>query len=293
MQQQTRVKTPEWWFGFLAWIAVYRWTTWFIAFLTLVPASLLAFVSAQYLDIAALLVASPALWWLLGAVALLGLGSGVWSGITIHRSFASRRNAPLGYRIEKVEHFYRFDPSNPQKQVRRRTDYITAKRDEVNLVLGRFRPSMSNAPTPRSISKDVNVALIQQSSHPSDWHYYVVHWRTSLDRGQTKVVTVELEVNDVDGTASPRYSTTIRDFTNELFFQIEIPRELVKDGAFHCYATRIDNGLERGEIPLSYSYDESLGKLTAEEKHPRRNWTYVIKWEWAAYPPVAPSLIEH
>src|SRR5690606_31216602 len=113
------------------------------------------YLTALSVDLPALLGAYPGLYWTLGSFLICGIGIGTWIGITIHRNFASSRDAPLGYRIDKVEHLYNFDPTNPQLQTRRRTESITAKRDEVNLIVGRYRPSMHNPPVLKSVHNDV------------------------------------------------------------------------------------------------------------------------------------------
>lgn len=290
MGDSKKLKQPEWLHGVGVWLTVYRNTTIFTAVLTLFSSAVLVWIAAQYIDIAATLKAHPALWLAAAAVLILGLGIGIWVGITIHRSFANKRNAPLGYRIEKVEHEYWFDETDPRQQRRQRRDHITAKRDAVNLIIGRFSPSMTSVPVPTAIGSDLSVVPIGMSRYPRDWHYFVAHWTPALRRGDSKVVTVELPVFDVDWTAESQYRTRISDYVGELSIRMNIPSRLVKDGQFNCYATRSDDGDHQGREDLPHQYDASTGVLTLHEKHPRRGWLYVVKWEWTNYQPPSPAL---
>jgi len=218
-----------------------------------------------------------------GLFALASFVAGIALGAIAHQRISSRRNAPLGYRIARVTHEYTVGASDPSQHTRTRRDLIIPLRDDVRIIEGRYRPSMSTRPKLKLESSRGHLAILHEMRHPSDWIRYVVAFDSPLQRGKSAEVCTRLEIDDADRSASPYYRTLIRDSTKRLVFDFVIPSAHIEPGSVEGLEELVKDGNTVRGRPIKVVHHVDDGRITCMVKNPKVGFTYCLYWRWRNY----------
>lgn len=203
------------------------------------------------------------------------------TGIYAHRGLARSRNTPLGYRIEETTYTYIVSGTDIRSHTRVLTERITAKRDSVDLVEGRYR--WTGAGEVMHEPADPNHQVVEFQLIPEDegWKRYLIRF-PPLTRNGSIEISSKLHLVD-DGSMRPYFRRTIRDYVPKLTIIVQLPPRFIEQSSIKAKHEFRRPGQVKpiGDLGVSYAPDTGLAQVVIED--PIVGHTYGIEWAWPTY----------
>ena len=254
-----------------AWITVFKNLVWVRGFGTTVVLG----TAVLLLTTVGPLAAAVAL-----ACATLIFGFGI--GIAAHRALANRRNSPPGFRLEKYSAFYTIDPKDIRNHTYTVARQVTAKRNDVHLVDGRYRWSGSGGTAITSTSLSTQILDLEMNA-PDGWHYFIAVLPAPLSRGAEATIETVQVLDDPDGLMKPWLTMSPTDYVGQIQLGLSVPPQLIDKGSLEFTEERWKGSrcVWSERVPFETTPDGSVH--TGAVPHPRRGHTYAFRWTWADY----------
>lgn len=206
-----------------------------------------------------------------------GLVAGVAIGVLVHRRYASRRNAPLGYRVSSTLHTFRYVEKNTFLRGVERV--IKAKRDQLYAIDGRFRTDAAEAQV-REMKGDAKLHTVSVDS--DGYEHYIIFFNKTLIRDQPQEVALHhlLEFQNIE--MEPLYSHGTAVWSRKVQIELKLPTEWVEKGSMMLTRERgVGTGRERC-VPIEKGCDFRYadGQFNVSINSPRRGYRYCLRWVW-------------